>query len=79
MGNSNFECEDLCLDDENKLPLHAEIHGAEDISVQSQKVADGYGKLPRFRKKSSASQPVVNKIIEGHDSRSIFPASQPSR
>ena len=78
MGNSNFQCEDLCLDDANKPSLHAKINGAKEISVQSQKVVDGYGKLPRFRKKSSASQPFENKIIEGHDSRSIFPASQPS-
>ena len=78
MGNSNFECEDLCLDDENKLSSHAKIAGAGDISVQCQMVVDGYGKVPRFRKKSSASQPVGNKIIEGHDKRSIFTASQPS-
>ena len=80
MGNSNFECEDLCLDDKNKLQLHAEIAATKDISVQSRKVGEGYGKVPRFRKKSSAShsQPLGNKIIERHNSRSILPASQPS-
>ena len=78
MGNSNFECEELFSDDENNISLHAENTGSKDSSVQCDKVVDGYGKAPRFRKKSCASQPPSNKICEGHDSRNSFTASQPS-
>ena len=78
MGNSNFECEELFSDDENNISLHAENTGSKDSSVQCDKVVDGYGKAPRFKKKSCASQPPSNKICEGHDSRNSFTASQPS-
>ena len=78
MGNSNFECEELFSDDENNISLHAENTGSKDSSVQCDKVVDGYGKAPRFRKKSCASQPPSNKICERHDSRNSFTASQPS-
>ena len=78
MGNSKFECEELFSDDENNISLHTENTGSKDSSVQCDKVVDGYGKAPRFRKKSCASQPPSNKICEGHDSRNSFTSSQPS-
>ena len=91
MGNTAFESEDWFSDEENKISLSTQDSGskkgrvfsAQDSSyklrsVQSATIAlDGYGKAPRFVKKSCASQPAKNESGEGNVLRNTF--SQPSR
>ena len=94
MGNTSFESEDWFSDEDKIFSLCAQnstskkssVLSAQDGSsqqrnVQSATVAlDGYGKAPRFVKKSCASQSVKNETGDGNVLlRNTFSASQPSR
>jgi len=60
------------------LSLHADNGNPKIISVQCAKLDDALGKVARFEKKSSAAQAPGKKISGGHESGTIFLASQPS-